>query len=180
MAAAKKISAEEFDRRFDDGEDMTDYLDWSRARRPGLVSKDEMYADGGKREERDDQLRSRSHDNDGPRSTPRATAIVTVLLAGSAPGLIGQASRVRYSALFLRARRDTLRGRAGIRRRRRRKEPRSAHGQLAHLHPREVKDPKRTEAVSPQRSYQRRLAPVPGSNARAEGGLRRTPRALAH
>ena len=39
MAAAKKISAEEFDRRFDDGEDMTDYLDWSRARRPGLESK---------------------------------------------------------------------------------------------------------------------------------------------
>ena len=39
MAAAKTISAEEFDRRFDDGEDMSDYLDWSRARRPGLESK---------------------------------------------------------------------------------------------------------------------------------------------
>jgi CopG antitoxin of type II toxin-antitoxin system len=39
MTAAKKISAEEFDRRFDDGEDMTDYLDWSSFRRPGLVSK---------------------------------------------------------------------------------------------------------------------------------------------
>ncbi len=39
MAAKMKISAEEFDRRFDDGEDMSDYLDWSRARRPGLESK---------------------------------------------------------------------------------------------------------------------------------------------
>ena len=39
MTAAKKISAEEFDRRFDDGEDMADYVDWSRARRPGLESK---------------------------------------------------------------------------------------------------------------------------------------------
>ena len=35
MSAAKKISAEEFDRRFDDGEDMSDYLDWSSFRRPG-------------------------------------------------------------------------------------------------------------------------------------------------
>jgi hypothetical protein len=39
MAAAKTISAEEFDRRFDDGEDMSDFLDWSRARRPGLEAK---------------------------------------------------------------------------------------------------------------------------------------------
>jgi CopG antitoxin of type II toxin-antitoxin system len=39
MSAAKAISAEEFDRRFDDGEDMTDYLDWSSFRRPGLESK---------------------------------------------------------------------------------------------------------------------------------------------
>jgi hypothetical protein len=39
MAAKKQISAEEFDRRFDDGEDMSDYLDWSRARRPGLEVK---------------------------------------------------------------------------------------------------------------------------------------------
>ena len=39
MPAAKKISAEEFDRRFDDGEDMTVYLDWSSFRRPGLESK---------------------------------------------------------------------------------------------------------------------------------------------
>lgn len=29
------ISAEEFDRRFDDGEDMGDYIDWSKATRPG-------------------------------------------------------------------------------------------------------------------------------------------------
>ncbi len=39
MSAAKAISAEEFDRRFDDGEDMSDYLDWSSFRRPGLESK---------------------------------------------------------------------------------------------------------------------------------------------
>ena len=39
MAAKTQISAEEFDRRFDDGEDMSDYLDWSRARRPGLEVK---------------------------------------------------------------------------------------------------------------------------------------------
>jgi hypothetical protein len=39
MAAVKTISAEEFDRRFDDGEDMSDYLDWSTARRPGLAPK---------------------------------------------------------------------------------------------------------------------------------------------
>ncbi len=39
MSAAKKISAEEFDRRFDDGEDMSDYLDWSTFRRPGLEVK---------------------------------------------------------------------------------------------------------------------------------------------
>jgi CopG antitoxin of type II toxin-antitoxin system len=39
MSAAKKISAEEFDRRFDDGEDMSDYLDWSSFRRPGLEIK---------------------------------------------------------------------------------------------------------------------------------------------
>ena len=38
MSAAKAISAEEFDRRFDDGEDMSDYLDWSSFRRPGLES----------------------------------------------------------------------------------------------------------------------------------------------
>jgi CopG antitoxin of type II toxin-antitoxin system len=39
MSAATAISAEEFDRRFDDGEDMSDYLDWSTFRRPGLAPK---------------------------------------------------------------------------------------------------------------------------------------------
>jgi hypothetical protein len=29
----KTISAEEFERRFDDGEDMGDYIDWSSAQR---------------------------------------------------------------------------------------------------------------------------------------------------
>ena len=33
--SAIEISAEEFDRRFDEGEDMTPYLDLSSARRPG-------------------------------------------------------------------------------------------------------------------------------------------------
>jgi hypothetical protein len=35
----KTISAEEFDRRFDDGEDMTDHVDWAKAHRPGLEIK---------------------------------------------------------------------------------------------------------------------------------------------
>ena len=36
----KTISAEEFDRLFDEGSDEIDqYLDWSRARRPGLQPK---------------------------------------------------------------------------------------------------------------------------------------------
>lgn len=30
------ITAEELDRRFDDGEDISDFLDWENARRPGL------------------------------------------------------------------------------------------------------------------------------------------------
>ena len=30
------ITAEEFDRLFDDGEDISVYLDWDNARRPGL------------------------------------------------------------------------------------------------------------------------------------------------
>jgi predicted DNA binding CopG/RHH family protein len=34
-----EISAEEFDRRFDAGEDMTPYLDMSTARRPGIEPK---------------------------------------------------------------------------------------------------------------------------------------------
>ena len=35
----KPISAEEFDRRFDDGEDMAGYIDWNSARRPALEAK---------------------------------------------------------------------------------------------------------------------------------------------
>jgi len=30
------ITAEELDRRFDDGEDISDFLDWDKATRPGL------------------------------------------------------------------------------------------------------------------------------------------------
>ena len=30
------ITAEEFDRRFDAGEDISEFLDWDHARRPGL------------------------------------------------------------------------------------------------------------------------------------------------
>ncbi|MES5043832.1 CopG family transcriptional regulator [Rhizobium nepotum] len=32
----KTISAEDFDKKFDDGEDIDDYLDWSTATCPGL------------------------------------------------------------------------------------------------------------------------------------------------
>lgn len=32
---SKKITAKEFDRRFDAGEDISDYVDWKAARRPG-------------------------------------------------------------------------------------------------------------------------------------------------
>lgn len=39
MTAKKVISGEEFDRRFDDGEDMSDYMDWSTAHRPGRDAK---------------------------------------------------------------------------------------------------------------------------------------------
>lgn len=35
----KMISAEEFDRMFDDGEDISEYLDLSSVRRPGLEAK---------------------------------------------------------------------------------------------------------------------------------------------
>ncbi len=34
-----KIGAEDFDRRFDDGEDMAHAIDWSRATRPGIYAK---------------------------------------------------------------------------------------------------------------------------------------------
>ena len=30
------ITAKELDRRFDSGEDISEYLDWSKAKRPGL------------------------------------------------------------------------------------------------------------------------------------------------
>ncbi len=39
MSVKKTASAEELDRRFDAGEDMADYFDWSSARRPGLETK---------------------------------------------------------------------------------------------------------------------------------------------
>jgi hypothetical protein len=39
MSTPKTISAEEFDRKFDDGEDLSEYLDLSRAYRPNLLPK---------------------------------------------------------------------------------------------------------------------------------------------
>lgn len=36
---AKTISVEEFERKFDDGEDISEYIDWSSAHRPGLEPK---------------------------------------------------------------------------------------------------------------------------------------------
>jgi hypothetical protein len=39
MSKTKKISTEEFDRLFDAGEDLTPYLDMSRARHPNLETK---------------------------------------------------------------------------------------------------------------------------------------------
>ena len=33
------ITAEELDRRFDEGEDISDFLDWESARRPGLEAR---------------------------------------------------------------------------------------------------------------------------------------------
>jgi hypothetical protein len=38
-SATKTITTEEFDRRFDDGEDVSEFFDWSKARRPGLELK---------------------------------------------------------------------------------------------------------------------------------------------
>ena len=35
----KTITAEELDKRFDDGEDISEFIDWSSARRPGLEAK---------------------------------------------------------------------------------------------------------------------------------------------
>jgi hypothetical protein len=34
-----RISAAELDRKFDDGEDISEYIDWSSASRPGLEPK---------------------------------------------------------------------------------------------------------------------------------------------
>lgn len=34
--SVKEISVEEFDRMFDDGEDISAYINWSKATRPGL------------------------------------------------------------------------------------------------------------------------------------------------
>ncbi len=31
----KKINSNEFDQKFDDGEDISEYVDWSKSRRPG-------------------------------------------------------------------------------------------------------------------------------------------------
>lgn len=40
MAKKKNtITAEEFDQRFDAGEDISDFLDWENAKRPGLDQK---------------------------------------------------------------------------------------------------------------------------------------------
>ena len=35
----KTITAEEFDRRFDNGEDISEFIDWSKATRPGHAKK---------------------------------------------------------------------------------------------------------------------------------------------
>ncbi|MBR5951156.1 MAG: hypothetical protein IKZ87_06965 [Actinomycetaceae bacterium] len=35
----KTINAEELDRRFDDGEDISEYMNWSKAKRPGRIEK---------------------------------------------------------------------------------------------------------------------------------------------
>jgi hypothetical protein len=39
MKARKSITAEEFDRKFEAGEDVSEYLDWSKAVRPNLEPK---------------------------------------------------------------------------------------------------------------------------------------------
>ncbi|CAN7412945.1 type II toxin-antitoxin system BrnA family antitoxin [Neorhizobium tomejilense] len=35
----KTVTAEEFDKKFDDGEDISEYVDWSKVTRPGLEPK---------------------------------------------------------------------------------------------------------------------------------------------
>jgi len=39
MSTTKTISAEEFDRKVDDGEDVSEYVNWSQATRPGREPK---------------------------------------------------------------------------------------------------------------------------------------------
>jgi CopG antitoxin of type II toxin-antitoxin system len=39
MTNSKTITAAEFDRKADDGEDLSEYLDWSKASRPNLEPK---------------------------------------------------------------------------------------------------------------------------------------------
>ncbi len=39
MKGRKRISAEELDKKFDDGEDISEYLDYSKARHPNLEPK---------------------------------------------------------------------------------------------------------------------------------------------
>jgi hypothetical protein len=39
MTAVKTITAEELDEKFDNGEDVSEYFDWSKARRPNLEAR---------------------------------------------------------------------------------------------------------------------------------------------
>lgn len=39
MTNSKTVTAVEFDRKADDGEDLSEYLDWSKASRPNLEAK---------------------------------------------------------------------------------------------------------------------------------------------
>jgi hypothetical protein len=39
MTAKATITAEEFDEKFDNGEDISAYVDWSKARRPNLEAR---------------------------------------------------------------------------------------------------------------------------------------------
>ncbi len=39
MAEVKTITAEELDEKFDNGEDVSEYFDWSKARRPNLEAR---------------------------------------------------------------------------------------------------------------------------------------------
>ena len=39
MKARESITAEELDEKFDNGEDVSEYFDWSKARRPNLEAR---------------------------------------------------------------------------------------------------------------------------------------------